>query len=1206
MNGATSKTFIFDAALKQEREYWLQRLAGETGLSTIVRDDERPRGLGAELDETGIALGGASYQRLRGFTGGSPFLMYVFLMTALKVCLHKYTGSEVVVTGSPALKALGRANALAIVDDVKDGATFRELLVAVRATLLEAYKRQSYPFSRLVQDLGRAHSGERCPLFDVVLAFRELHGDLPELRNDLTITFAQGADELSGRIAFRRGLACSDAVTRFAGHLLRVVEEALDEIDKRVADIGMLTSRERDEIVREWNRTTAEYPKTTPVSRLFEEQVARTPDAVAVVANGAELSYRELNRRANRLARTLRSDGIGSGSVVGIMMDRSPEMLTGVLATLKAGAAYLPLDASWPESRIAFVMRESAMKVVLTKETAAGTDAQRDDDLDVTPDPQDVAYILYTSGSTGEPKGIVVEHRAVVNYVWWAKKQYLRGEALDFPLFSPLTFDLTVTSVFVPLVSGGKVVIYGDDERTREPSIVQVIADGAVGVVKLTPAHLELIKHREIAPKRIKKLILGGEDLKTATARAALRVFGNDVEVYNEYGPTETVVGCMIHRFDAAADTAASVPIGKPADNVRIYVLDAALNPVPAGVVGEIYIAGDGLARGYLNRPDLTAEKFVPDPFAAGARMYRTGDLARRLPDGNMEFRGRADHQVKIRGARIELAEVEAALSAHADVRECVVDVVRHGNVRESAAAVTYCATCGLPSNYPGATFDAAGVCNECHAFDAYRDKALNYFRPMDELHAIVEKVKAAGNPRYDCMVLYSGGKDSTYALYQLASMGLRILAFTLDNGYISEGAKANIRRVVGELNVDHVFGATPFMRSIFADSLRKNGTVCDGCFKTIYTLSANAAREHGISYIFTGLSRGQLFETRLAELFHNNVFDVDEIDRYVIEARKLYHQMDDVISRSLDVAMFKDEATYDNLTFVDFYRYCDVQMDEIYDFLRKSAPWIRPKDTGRSTNCLINEVGIYVHKKTRGYHNYALPYCWDVRMGHKTREAALRELDEHIDVNTVNSILAEIGYDWEEASGEDTDASLVGYYVSEKRLAVGDLRAYLSERLPEYMVPSYFIRLDAMPLTRNGKVDRKALPQPKGKRPDLASAFAPPTNPVEAELAEMWARLLGQKQVGIHDNFFDLGGHSLLAARVMARVRTAFDVDVPVSRLFEVPTVAALAVAIGDARTNDVASREPALVRIPRAAHRRQRSPVTGDLDRSAAGDGS
>ena len=313
---------------------------------------------------------------------------------------------------------------------------------------------------------------------------------------------------------------------------------------------------------------------------------------------------------------------------------------------------------------------------------------------------------------------------------------------------------------------------------------------------------------------------------------------------------------------------------------------------------------------------------------------------------------------------------------------------------------MTYCRRCGLPSNYPKVVFDREEICGVCRSYEEIGGRAEAYFEGMDRLRAVFERTGRRKRGTYDCLALLSGGKDSTYVLCRLVDMGLVPLAFTLDNGYISEEAKGNIRRVVESLGVDHEFATTSSMNEIFRDSLTRFSNVCNGCFKAIYTLSIARARELGIPVIVTGLSRGQFFETRLTEdLFRGERFEPEDVDRAVLAARKAYHRVDDAVSRCLDVSMFESDEVFEEVEFVDFYRYCDTSLADLIDYLGERVPWVRPSDTGRSTNCLINDVGIYIHKKERGFHNYALPYSWDVRLGHKTRVEALDELDDEIDL---------------------------------------------------------------------------------------------------------------------------------------------------------------------------------------------------------------
>jgi amino acid adenylation domain-containing protein len=977
---------------------------------------------------------------------------------------------------------------------------------------------------------------------------------------------------------------------RAVQHFLQVVDALLANPAQRVDQFILMTAEEREQLLVAFNQTASAFPESSTVVDLFAAQVQRTPNATAVRHGSHILTYAELDQLSTRLAHTLAAQGATTEVLVGICLEHSPEMVAGVLAVLKTGAAYVPLDPAYPPARLDYMLSDAGAPIVLTQTsllhlfTGSGArllcvDNQADAPLPPAAplphaQPTTLAYVIYTSGSSGQPKGTLIEHRGLTNYLWWAQKHYLRGRTLDFALFSSLAFDLTVTSLFVPLISGGSVVVYRDEDGVRGMSVLKVVEEGIVDVVKLTPSHLALLKHAELAQSRVKVLIVGGEDFKTDLARTIFEHSHGRVEIYNEYGPTETVVGAMIHRYDPIADTGLSVPIGHPIDNMQVYILDAQRNPVPTGVIGEMYIGGPGAARGYHNRPLLTEERFVwtrnpahVSAIAAGdnlappaQRLYRTGDLARWNLAGDMEFLGRRDEQVKVGGARIELGEVEAALATHPAVEACFVDVVRHLR-NANDATVQHCIRCGLPSNYPGAGFDLEGLCSYCRAYAEARAATQAYFRTPDELRSRLERARAKATGSYDCIMLYSGGKDSTYALCQLADMGLRILAFTLDNGYLSEQAKTNISRVVATLGVDHSFGSTPAMNLIFRDSLQRFSNVCNGCFKTIYTLATNLARSQGVYCIVTGLSRGQFFETRLTpDLFRYGGIDVERIDQEVLEARKAYHRADDAIAHHLDTSCFRDDTVFEEVDYLDFYRYWDVNLEEMYAYLAARVPWSRPADTGRSTNCLINDAGIMVHRRERGFHNYALPYSWDVRMGHKTRQEALDELDDKIDEQRISAILREIGYVPQGAELGDNEVRLAAYFVAAQALPASVLRTYLAEKLPDYMVPTHFVRLDSIPLTANGKVDRAALPDPTGGRPALATTYTPPATPLEHELARLWRDVLSIPQIGVHDNFFELGGTSLPAIQVVAQISRRFNIDLSLRDLFTHPTIAGIA----------------------------------------------
>ncbi len=706
----------------------------------------------------------------------------------------------------------------------------------------------------------------------------------------------------------------------------------------------------------------------------------------------------------------------------------------------------------------------------------------------------------------------------------------------------------------MPLTSGGTIIVYPETDARADLALIDVANDDQVDIIKLTPSHVRLLEQHDLTKSRARQLILGGEGLTAEMVRRIARIFGGDVLIHNEYGPTEATVGCVVHSFRADEPQGDAVPIGRPIDNMRAWVLDAQGRLVPDGVVGELFLGGAGLAAGYQGDPERTAERFVPSAVDPAGRVYRTGDLARRNAAGLLEYCGRNDVQLKIRGARIEPGEIEAVLVTHPLVDACVVTGSRRSG--EPARPERHCARCGLPSTYPDVDFDDQDLCRLCRAFDSYESRARQYFRTIDDLRAIIGGATNGQGPQ--CLVLFSGGKDSTYMLCRLVDLGFRVLAFTLDNGFISDQAKDNIRRVVEHLGVEHMFASTPAMNRIFVDSLDRHANVCQGCFKTIYTLAMQEAEKRHIPFIVTGLSRGQLFETRLTEeLWTDPLIDPEQIDRTVLQARKAYHRVDDAARRLLDTELLQQDRVFEEVQILDFYRYTDVELDEMLAYLAGRVPWVRPKDTGRSTNCLINDVGIYVHQRRTGYHNYALPYSWDVRLGHKQRDAALAELDDDIDGDRVQAILEQIGYTAPITAPDEL--RLVAYYEAKDEVPDEELLAHLRQRLPAYLVPSHFIRLDAIPLTRNGKVDRAALPAPDAARQRGPEPFTAPRTPIEQALARLWTEALRLDRVGIHDDFFKLGGDSILAIQIVARAHKA-GLRLSPGDIFETLTIARLA----------------------------------------------
>ncbi|MEL7061722.1 MAG: amino acid adenylation domain-containing protein, partial [Acidobacteriota bacterium] len=612
-------------------------------------------------------------------------------------------------------------------------------------------------------------------------------------------------------------------------HFEALLEAALADPDREIASVDVRTEDEREPFATGRDVDEPPLPDRTVVD-LFSEQARRTPDRVALrqIKDGQavdELTFAALSQRVDARVAALRQQGLQPGDRVALLGTRTIDTVVSILAILRARAAYVPIDPDAPPARREHMLEDSGARLWLGDALQADLEPSSNGAWHLpregarhlpTDRPRlgDVAYLLYTSGSTGRPKGVLVEHGALSDYLGWARRRYVRGARLTFPLFTSLSFDLTVTSLFLPLLTGGTLELYPRPDGPVDSALLDVVRRNAVDFLKLTPSHLSLLRRTGLRGSRVRRMVVGGEDLKASLAAAISSQLDDQLEIHNEYGPTEAIVGCIAHRFDPTTDRTGSVPIGAPADHVEIDVLDAAGCPVPEGVPGELWIARadgphdryHGLARGYHNLPTLTAERFLAD--ASGLRRYRTGDKVRLVRPGMLEFLGRLDRQVKVSGFRIEPGEIESVLSDLPGITECAVVAQRSGvsDARAVAAEtqeLRHCRRCGLPSNYPRATIGADGVCSICHTYDRVCEHAQAYFRTMDDLTSLVgEARRQHPDAPFDCIMLYSGGKDSTYALCRLAEMDLRVLAFSLDNGYISDGAKRNIRRVTEQLGV--------------------------------------------------------------------------------------------------------------------------------------------------------------------------------------------------------------------------------------------------------------------------------------------------------------------------------------------------------------------------------------------------------------------
>ena len=679
---------------EQDQNYWLKKLAGDLVVTSLPLDHHRPLHTVTNKERLTFHLDTETEARLQKLTGNDESLLFVTFIMALNVCLFKYTGNEDIITGTTTYYSASMNRLLVLRTRITSDLTVKQLLIDIKDTLAEAYAHQKFSFERLIELLNVEHLPHRMPLFDlmVVLENTDNADYVKRLKNDLTVSIAI-KDEITAAIDYNTELFRRESIEVLARHLQEILRAASESPDQTISQLELLSPSRRKELVVEYNNSASEYPRDKTIVQLFAEQVEKTPAHIALEFQNESITYRELDQRANQLANWLRARGIKPGVPVGIYLEHSPETIVALLGVLKAGGFYVPFDIAHPRARLDFMLADTGTPLVLTqerwREKLAGSDVEiisidanwpaialenaTPPESEATPD--DLAYVIYTSGSTGEPKGVEICNFSLINYIWWAKDQYVRDETLAFALYSSLAFDLTVTSIYTPLITGNRIVIYREDGGSS--AIEKILKDNKTGVLKLTPSHLALVKIRDNSQSRIRRLIVGGEQFETELATAVLRSFDGNVEIINEYGPTEATVGCMIHRFDRVQDTQAFVPVGKPAANTQIYVLDDDLKPVAENVLGEMYLAGDGLARGYLKHATLTAEKFVDNPFTPGQRMYRTGDLARWLPQGIIEYAGRKDGQVKYHGHRVELHEIERALNRHPQIRDSVIVIAR-------------------------------------------------------------------------------------------------------------------------------------------------------------------------------------------------------------------------------------------------------------------------------------------------------------------------------------------------------------------------------------------------------------------------------------------------------------------------------------------------------------------------------------------------
>ena len=727
------RQWLQDEALEGQLNYWKDKLGGELPVLELPTDRPRPAVQTHRGATVLFALPKELTDALQALSRREGVTLFMTLLAAFKTLLYRLTGQEDTIVGTP-IAGRNRTelegligffmNTIVMRTDLSGNPTFRKLLGRVRETALGAYAHQDMPFERLVEELSPERDLSRTPLFQIFfnygVAMEDKAAELPGLETeavgglnqeskfDMTLHVLEGEGGLAGKFEYNTDLFDAERIERLIGHFQTLLEGIVSDSDQHISELALLTEEERSRLLVEFNASEKDLSTDKTLVQLFEEQVERSPEAVAVEYKGKQLTYCELNSRANQLAHHLMALGVGPEVMVGLFMERSLEMVIGIYGIIKAGGAYVPLDPEYPSDRIGFMIEDTDVPILLTQEKLAHSlPEQRAKVLCLDSEwnliggqcaenptgvaaPGNLAYVIYTSGSTGWPKGVMNEHRGIVNRLLWMQEEYRLTPADRVLQKTPFSFDVSVWEFFWPLQTGASLIIAKPGGHRDSAYLSRLIIDQEITTLHFVPSMLRVFLEESEVERctSIKRVICSGEALPFDLQQ---RFFERlDTELHNLYGPTEAAVDVTYWPCRADSDRS-MVPIGYPVANTQIYILDPRLFPVPIGYVGELHIGGVQVARGYLNRSELSTEKFIPDPFSddPAARLYKTGDLAKYLVDGSIEYMGRIDFQVKMRGLRVELGEIETRLAELDAVEKCIV-VVREDRAGDQRLVAYY------------------------------------------------------------------------------------------------------------------------------------------------------------------------------------------------------------------------------------------------------------------------------------------------------------------------------------------------------------------------------------------------------------------------------------------------------------------------------------------------------------------------------------
>ena len=1287
------RQWVRDEVLQGHLSYWKKQLENAPAATELPADRPRPAVQSFKGETVKVVFSNELKESLKKLSRREGSTLYMTLLAAFQTLLFRYTGQEDIVVGSPiANRNYGEVenligffvNALTMRTKLTGNPTFRELMGRTRDVALEAYGHQDLPFEKLVEEFDPERNLGYNPLFQVLFVLQnapKYELELPGLKLewlpiyngtakfDIALHVAERPEGLSCMMEFNTDLFESSTISRMLGHWRVLLESVAADADQRIASLPILTADERQKLLVDFNQAGTSLAAGHSIHQWVEAQVERTPDNVALVFENQKLSYAELNQRANQLAHYLMKQGVGPEVLVGMCMDRSLEMIVGILGILKAGGAYLPLDLAYPAERIAFMLGDAKPPVVLTqqklmeklpsggaqllcldKDWPAIAQESTSNPISGT-GPENLAYVIYTSGSTGKPKGCLVTHYNVVRLFQATWDWYKFDEHDVWTMFHSYAFDFSVWEIWGALFYGGRVVIVPYLVSRSPEDFYHLLHEERVTVLNQTPSSFRQLMQAEESigcqDLALRYVIFGGEALDMQSLTPWYERHGDKAPLLvNMYGITETTVH-VTYRPLSARDTAGGSVIGKPIPDLQLYILDAQRQPVPIGVPGEMYVGGAGVARGYHNRPELTNERFVLDPFSsrAGAHLYKTGDLARFLPDGDVEYLGRIDHQVKIRGFRIELGEIESVLATHPAVRQSAVIAREDEPGNKQLVAYIVPDKQGQVAQQSGSEWQEQQVSQWETTFDETYDRTADEVDPAfnitgwnssytgepipaehmrEWVDATIDRIQAFAPKR-----VLEVGCGTGLLLLRLAPGCEKYVGTDFSKKVIARLEKITRERGLGPVSLlqrmaDDFSGIAPgefdtvVINSVaqYFPSIEYLLTVLEGAVKVV----APGGR------IFIGDNRS----LPLLEAFHTSVQLYQSSDS--LAASQLLQRIQRRVSQDEELVIDPGFFHAFRSQHADIGR-VEIQVkrgrfrNEMSEFRYDAVLHIAQEDPAAIdchwTNWEHDKLSVAALRKTlqyctqqifgiTGIPNARLAAAVDAwkllrrqevpkTVGELKSVVESMSVRDAIEPEDIWTIAREFGYDakinWPTglangrmnvvfrrngsqgsqrkdwavpaAPSEPTTFKPAVTYanspitVTMVRNLVPQLRRLAGVKLPEYMVPSAFVVLDKLPLTENGKVDRRALPAPDQSRPDTEKDYVAARNVIEEMLASIWADVLRIERLGITDDFFELGGHSLNATQVVSRIREAFHVEMPLRTMFESPTVEGLGQAV-------------------------------------------